>query len=260
MTVIPNKIRELLADNIRADVDGDDEELRESLKGFGWVKELPALADEKGVVLAGNRRVRLAKELGIEPNIRTVNFGSGDAADAERVRLAIASNIGGKPMSPKDRERIARHLYENQWTMQRIADALNVTHKTISKDLAGFVPEVQTPRPKGGRPKEARGKAKRRESKAAPAVQPSLAKIVSEPDFQIEAEAEARDLEIERDERVALAGADALVAENTQLKEQNALLKRRINELLKEKRSLERSEKMWRERALAAGRKSAKHA
>ena len=36
--------------------------------------------------------------------------------------------------------------------MEAIAKQFGVTHKTISKDLDGFVPPVQTPRPKGGRP------------------------------------------------------------------------------------------------------------
>jgi ParB-like chromosome segregation protein Spo0J len=240
-------ITELLSSNVRADVEGDDEELRESLKEFGWVKELPALADENGVVLVGNRRVRLAKELGIEPNIRTITFGNGDAADAERVRLAIASNIGGKPMSPKDRQRIARHLYgEHQWTMQRIGDALNVTHKTISKDLAGFVPEVQISRPKGGRPKrEARSKAKTRRSKAAPAVQSSPAEFVSDPDSRVEAQAEARDKRI--------AHADALAAEIKGLKRENAHLKVHIKQLEREIDSLNHSEGLWRLRAEQAG-------
>jgi hypothetical protein len=42
--------------------------------------------------------------------------------------------------------------------MQRIAQALGVTHKTISQDLGEFVPEVQSARPKGGRPKGSRPK------------------------------------------------------------------------------------------------------
>src|SRR5690349_9486100 len=84
MAVIPSKLRELLAGNIRADVEGDDDELRQSMKQFGWIKEFSALADENGVVLVGNRRLRLAKELGIEPVITTLNFGNGDTADAER--------------------------------------------------------------------------------------------------------------------------------------------------------------------------------
>jgi len=147
--------------NIRA-IGGDDTELRDSLKSFGWVKEFPALADENGVVLVGNRRMKIAKELGIEPVLETVNFGKGDAADAERFRLAITSNIGFQQMTADDRKRIATHLYGTQeWTMQRIAEALGTTHKTVSKDLNEFVPQVQikphaktTSNPKGaGRPK-----------------------------------------------------------------------------------------------------------
>ena len=37
-----------------------------------------------------------------------------------------------------------------QWTMERIAEALNVVHSTIVKDLKEFVPSEQTFRPKGG--------------------------------------------------------------------------------------------------------------
>jgi hypothetical protein len=40
--------------NIR-DIGGDDSELLESLKKFGWIKEFPALVDENGVVLVGHR-------------------------------------------------------------------------------------------------------------------------------------------------------------------------------------------------------------
>jgi YD repeat-containing protein len=62
----------------------------------------------------------------------------------------------GQPLSKDDRKRIAEHLYgKREWTMESIAKALNVTHKTISKDLNEFVPEVQN-KPKGrGRPKAA---------------------------------------------------------------------------------------------------------
>ena len=96
--------------NIR-DIDGDDSELRESLKEFGWVKEFPALADENGVVLVGHRRLKIAEEEGIAPAIKNLNLGNGDLADAKRLRLAIVSNIGSKPMTKEDRKRIAEHLY-----------------------------------------------------------------------------------------------------------------------------------------------------
>jgi len=132
----------------------DDSELRESLKALGWVKEFPALADENGVVIVGHRRIKLAKELKIDPVIETINFGKGDIADAERLKLAIASNVGFARMTKEDRQRIAEHLYgEHEWTMQRIAEALGVTQRTISEDLRGLEVPSKPSRAKGGRPK-----------------------------------------------------------------------------------------------------------
>jgi hypothetical protein len=78
-------------------------------------------------------------------------------------------------------------------------------------------------------------------------------RVVLDPEFQAEAEAAARDMEIERDERIALAGADELVAENEKLTKKVALLDRRIAALLEENGSLKYREKLWRERAIAAG-------
>ena len=92
------------AKNIRAITGLDDTELRESLKRFGWHKEFPAIADENDVVLVGHRRIRLAKQLDIEPVIKKVTLGKGDEADAERLKLALISNIGGQPMKPDDRK------------------------------------------------------------------------------------------------------------------------------------------------------------
>jgi hypothetical protein len=53
----------------------------------------------------------------------------------------------------EERKRLAERLYGDGWTMQRIAQALNVSHPTIVRDLVQFVPAEQTSRPKGGRPK-----------------------------------------------------------------------------------------------------------
>lgn len=141
------------SDNIREEL-GDLTQLRESMKAWGWLPEHPALADERGVVLVGHRRIKVAKELGIEPVIKTIKMGFGDAADAERFRLAIGSNLGAKKLSPNDRKRIAQQLYGADWRMEQIAEALTVTHKTISRDLEGFVPMSKPHRPKGGRPRK----------------------------------------------------------------------------------------------------------
>jgi hypothetical protein len=160
-----SNLRSLLAENIR-DITGDgaaDEELRASLTQFGWVSELPALMDEHDVVLVGQRRLKIAAELKIDPVVKTLRLGDGDAADAERLKLAIASNIGFKTMTKNDRKRIAEHLYsERQWTLERIAEALNVNQSTITRDLEGLCAPHKPSRPKGGRPKGSGSKATRR--------------------------------------------------------------------------------------------------
>lgn len=145
----------IFAENIRISIDNDDDaELRESLKAHGWIEEFPALIDEHDVTLVGHRRLKIAKELGITPVIKKLMIGSGDEADAKRLRLAIASNIGFKPMTKADRQRISEYLYgEREWTMQRIADALNVSTRQISRDLDSFDTVSKPQRPKGGRPK-----------------------------------------------------------------------------------------------------------
>jgi len=61
-------------------------------------------------------------------------------------------------------------VIRREWTMERIAKALNVSHKTISKDLSEFVPEVQN-KPKGkGRPKGSGVKGARRGGRTAASI------------------------------------------------------------------------------------------
>src|SRR5262249_61873000 len=105
------------------------------------------------------RRMKVPWKLNIETKIKKLPLGKGETADAQRLKLAIVSNIGFKPMTREDRKRLAEHLYgEREWTIERIAEALNVVHSTIVKDLKGFVPPKQTFRPKGGRPKGSGGR------------------------------------------------------------------------------------------------------
>lgn len=153
------------ADNIRLPGGDDLSELRASMKSLGWLKQFPAIVDERDVVLVGHRRMKVAKQLGIEPVVEKFTFGQGDEADAARLKLAIASNIGFKSMTRDDRQRIAKYLYgEREWTMQQIANALDVSQKQISRDLEGLDVTSKPPsRPKGGRPKGS-GKTERRQS------------------------------------------------------------------------------------------------
>ena len=77
-----------------------------------------------------------------------------------------------------------------------------------------------------------------------------------DPEFQAETKVAARDLEMERDERIALSGAGHLVDENEKLTKQVALLDRRIAALLDDLRATKSRESMWKERAIEAGWKA----
>jgi ParB-like chromosome segregation protein Spo0J len=131
------------------------------MQQHGWNTEFPAISDERGNILVGRRRLTCAELLGIAPVIKTIAFGVGEAADAERVRLAIISNLGQAPLGRKDRQRIAELLYgEREWTMERIAEALNVGKSTVARDLEDSFPTVGKPsRPQGGRPRGTNTKA-----------------------------------------------------------------------------------------------------
>ena len=133
------------AENTRSIDNLDDDELRTSLKVAGWNKQLPSIYDENGVVLVGHRRLKIAAEEGIEPVIKVVRFGTGPEADAERMRLAVVSNIGAAPLTKKDRKRLAVRMYGDGsgLTMEAIAGMLGVVHSTIVKDLAEIVPAEQ---------------------------------------------------------------------------------------------------------------------
>jgi len=150
-----NKMSGIFAENIRLGKQQPspetDDELRESMRG-GWLPGHPAVKDERGVIIVGHRRLAIAEELGIEPRIERVTFGDGDAGDVERLRVAVLSNQGAKPLSKTDRARIAEYLTERGWTQPSIAEALNVAQSTISNDLRGIIrPDNSSKR---GRPRK----------------------------------------------------------------------------------------------------------
>jgi hypothetical protein len=145
------------SENVRRNTGKDTmDELRESMRSFGWIEELPAIKDERGVVLVGHRRLAVAAEMDppIEPVVKTVRLGDGDEADAKRFALAIASNLGAKAFTPEERKDIAEYLYgERDWTPDRIAEALRVTPRTIYRDVEEFDSVSNSGKPKRGRPK-----------------------------------------------------------------------------------------------------------
>lgn len=87
-----------------------------------------------------------------------------------------------------------------------------------------------------------------------------------DPDFRVEADAAARDIEIERDERIAMSGGGELADENEKLRRQIGFLDRRIASLLNELGSAQYRAKFfkgkaeeWEARARELGWKDAAH-
>jgi len=179
-------------------------------------------------------------------------------------RDAILYSVGandqhGVRRTLDDKRRAVLVLLEDgewsKWSDVEIAAAAKVHRKTVAKlrgdSYLAKVPSMNTAErtfthPKTGKPATMNtggiGKAK-----------PLTRSFVPDPDMQAEAEAAARDLEIERDERIAMSGTGHLVEENEKLTKLVATLQRRVAALIKEKGAVEYREKMWKERALAAG-------
>jgi hypothetical protein len=83
----------------------------------------PALADERNVVLVGHRRGGRRNSASLPVIKRT--SATVMPPTPSGFQLALVSNIGAKPLTAADRQRIAEYLYgEREWTMQRIAQAL----------------------------------------------------------------------------------------------------------------------------------------
>jgi hypothetical protein len=127
----------VFAENIRQDNEPgpEDDELRESMKAAGWLPGHPAIVDERGTVITGHRRLRIAEELGIKPQTVRMIFGRGDEADIQRLRMAWLSNTGGKGYTPGDRKAMAAWLASRGWTQASIGEALRVAQSTVSRDL-----------------------------------------------------------------------------------------------------------------------------
>jgi FtsZ-binding cell division protein ZapB len=165
--------------------------------------------------------------------------------DAAEIRIRAERRLGELMAAQKATVGLAKPPGVNQHTEDRVRikpeAPATLAEAGIDKNLAhrartyAAVPEDQF--------EQLLSKKRRQES----------VRVVLDPDFQAEAEAAARDLEIERDERIALSGGDELAAENEQLRGQIAALDRRVAALVEENSSLKYRMSMWQERAVAAG-------
>jgi DNA-binding CsgD family transcriptional regulator len=158
-----------------------DDELKTSLLSAGWDANLPAIRDENGVLLVGNRRMAIALSNNIRPVERVETFGAGPEADAARARLAWLSNVGWSGVTAADRKRVAERLYRDGMTQAAIAAVMGVSQGTVSNDLSELLTANNSPRVSArgrvneGRPRSrpaASGEATDRPEPDRPARQP----------------------------------------------------------------------------------------
>lgn len=218
---------------------------------------VPVEYDDEGNVLDGHHRLRACAELGIKKWPKIVRRNMTEESKRTHARQL---NLARRHLDrAQKRELIAAQLKDTpEKSNRQVADGLGVDHKTVQSvrseaEGRGEIPHVSERTDAAGRQQPAR---KEPANKPPDAERRGGIRHVLDPEFRAEAEAAARDLEIERDERIALSGTDHLVEENERLTRQVATLSRRVATLASEKSALEYREKMWRERAIAAGWKA----
>jgi ParB-like chromosome segregation protein Spo0J len=243
----------------------------------------------EGQILDGRNRYRACVELGLAPvTMKWDRVGTPEA-------YVISTNLRRRHLNESQRAMIAKKLANmpahrpadngaNLRTSQNeAAELLKVSRRSVQ--LAAVIQEKAAPElvaavergdipvstaarlvdlPKA-RQREIATAGKKAAVKAARRVRKrkvgrAARHATCDPDFEAEPEAAARDIEIERDERIGLAGAEGLADENNKLTKQVELLTRRVAALLEENSSLKYRENLWRERALGAGWKGRENA
>lgn len=213
---------------------------------------VPIEYDEDGNVLDGHHRIKACAELGIRDWPRIIRKGLTEEGKRLHARQL---NLARRHLNQtQKRELIASQLKETpQRSNRQIAADLQVNHETVQsvraeQERRGGIRHVATRTDTKGREQPAE-----RPPADPPKRKRGNRQVVLDPEFQAEAERAARDIEIERDERIALAGAGELAAENEKLTKQVSGLTRRISGLLEELASFKQQVKIWKERALGAG-------
>lgn len=179
-------------------------------------------------------------------------------------RDAILYSVGanddhGVRRTLDDKRRAVLVLLEDRewskWSDVEIASAAKVHRKTVAKlrgdSYLAKVPSMKSTERTFTHPKT--GKPATMNTAGIGKAKPLTRSFVLDADMQALAEQSARDIEIERDERIALSGSEALVEENNKLLKQVAALNRRLAAVMEEKNSAQYREKMWKERAIEAG-------
>ena len=107
---------------------------------------VPVEYDEDGNILDGHHRVRACEELGIKNWPSIVRIGMSEDEKAEHV---LKLNIARRHLPKEWKQEKAKELREQGWSYRRIAEALGVSHMTVTRWLmesgvTNVTPETET--------------------------------------------------------------------------------------------------------------------
>ena len=145
--------------------------LKESIRAQGIL--VPIVVDQHGIIIDGHHRKRAYDELIAEGarlpayERKVVMF----KCDDDRLAYVVSLNERRRHLTPEQRKKVARTLFQRGWSRRRIADELSVGSSTIQRDLSG-VPD--------GTPERVIGKDGRRYA----AIKPTTVSAFSEKEAQ----------------------------------------------------------------------------
>jgi len=104
--------------------------LRGSIDRFGVL--VPVAKDQRGNILDGHQRARLAESLGIKYPVNIIEV----ADDYEAREIARTLNEDRRAMPKEERLPVVQALREDGHSLRAIAGAVGVSHEQVRKDLA----------------------------------------------------------------------------------------------------------------------------
>jgi len=140
--------------------------LRSSIKRFGVI--VPVVIDQRGTIIDGHHRKRIADALGLRCEMRTRRVRN----EAEAKEIARTLNEDRRQLDPASRRQVVADLRKEGHSERAIAGALGVSQPTVHRDIerSGDSPES---------PDEVRG----RDGKTYPATRPKAPTEEPDPPF-----------------------------------------------------------------------------
>ncbi len=95
--------------------------------------QVPVEYDDDGNVLDGHHRISACEEIGIKDYPIVVRIG---LSEEEKVEHVLSLNLNRRHLTADQRQQVVVNLREQGWSLRRIGEKLDVSYKTVERDLA----------------------------------------------------------------------------------------------------------------------------